>query len=301
MYDSQSKGISYIAGFFMLIAFAVAGLFLGSVISVPVWEKMTGLSFKAMQDNISNPAYADTLQVIQVITAITGFLLPAIAAAFFLNREPIKLLGYSGGINSRQLVLVLLIVFTSLIVSTSLSYFNNHIPLPEAWRIRFDKLEEKYSRQVEAIVQLKNIKDYFLALFIMAFLPALCEETFFRGGLQNFLSRATGKPWFSILVVSVIFSLAHFSFYGFLYRLFLGVVLGALFQYSGRLWLSILAHFLNNAFALTVLYVYTQQGKSLREGMQEQATNYWGILALPVVIGLFVFYKNASAAHRRFV
>lgn len=285
MYDNQSRGISYAAGFFMLIAFAVAGFVFVTLI----------------RDNISKPPYTDVQQLLQVLSGICGFLIPSIITAAFLNRKPLKLLGYSGQISSKQVGLVFFIMISALVVSTSLSYFNYHIPIPAEWRIKFDKLEEEYSKQVEEIVKLKTPKDYILALFIMAFLPALCEESFFRGGLQNFLTRSSSQPWLSIIIVSIIFSLAHFSFYGFLYRFFLGAVLGALYHYSGRLWLSIIAHFLNNAFALTILYVYAQQGKSLKEGMQAQATSYWGILALPLVIGLFVAYKNASATNRRLV
>ena len=132
----------------------------------------------------------------------------------------------------------------------------------------------------------------------MAFVPALCEETLFRGGLQNFLTRGTGKPWLSIIVVSALFSLVHFSCYGFLSRFFLGIVLGALFHYSGKLWLSILAHFINNALAITVLYISIQQGKSLQEAMKQDAGSFWGILGVPVVIGLFYLFKNISARRR---
>jgi uncharacterized protein len=298
MYDSDSKGISYTAGFFMLIAFAVAGLFLASAISIPVWQQMTGLGFEKMNENSSNPAYANALKLLQVIMAVTGFFIPAIVTAIILHRRPVQLLGFSGRIKAQQAGLVVLIMGVSLIVSTSLSYFNNHIPLPEVWRIRFEKMEEEYNRQVEAIVQLKNSTDYIIALLIMAFLPALCEETLFRGGLQNFLSRGIQRPWISIVLVSILFSLAHFSFFGFLYRFFLGVVLGAIYHYSGRLWLSILAHFLNNALALTVLYFYTQRGQSLHEAMKSDAQSFWGILALPVVIVIFILFKRVSGNRR---
>ncbi|RYG46859.1 MAG: CPBP family intramembrane metalloprotease, partial [Chitinophagaceae bacterium] len=132
----------------------------------------------------------------------------------------------------------------------------------------------------------------------MAFLPAVCEEALFRGGLQNFLNRGTNMPWMSIIVVSILFSLAHFSFYGFLSRFFLGIVLGAVFHYSGKLWLSILAHFINNALAITVLYISIKNGTSLEEAMAQDASSIWGILAVPVVIGLFAFFKKASLQRR---
>ena len=299
MYDNDSKGISYIAGFFMLIAFAIAGLMLASLLSTQVWHQMTGKNFTEIQQGMSDPAYSSAMKIIQSLTAIMGFFIPTVVAAALLNRRPVKLLGFSpSGIRINQVGLVVLLIGASLLVATSLSYLTNHIPIPETWKIRFDKMEEEYNRQVSAIIHLKNGWDYLLALIIMAFLPALCEETFFRGGLQNFLTRGTDRPWLSIVIVSILFSLAHFSFYGFLSRFFLGIVLGALFHYSGKLWLSILAHFINNALAITVLYISTQQGQPLQEAMKQDASSFWGILAIPAVIGLFIAFKKASTRRR---
>ena len=39
-----------------------------------------------------------------------------------------------------------------------------------------------------------NFSDYLIAMIMVAFLPALFEETLFRGGLQNLLSRWFKKP-----------------------------------------------------------------------------------------------------------
>ena len=150
------------------------------------------------------------------------------------------------------------------------------IPVTESMKLKFDKMEADYNKQVEAIIGLNNAGEYILALIIMAFLPALCEETLFRGGLQNFLTRSTKMPWLSIIIVSMLFSAAHFSYYGFLSRFFLGVILGLLYQYSGKIWLNILAHFFNNAFALTVLYVYKMQGKPLKEAMTDNSS-FWRV------------------------
>ena len=295
MYDNDSRGISYTGGFFMLIAFAIGGLLLASAMSALIWQQMTGKNFAELQKGLSDPANSDVMKVIQSVTAIVGFFIPTLVAATLLNKRPVKLLGFtSGGIKLNQVVLAVLLVGAALLVSSSLSYFTSHVPIPEAWKIRFDKMELEYNTQVSAIISLKNARDYILALIIMAFLPALCEETLFRGGLQNFLTRGTNLPWFSIIVVSLLFSLAHFSFYGFLSRFFLGMILGALFHYSGKLWLSIIAHFINNALAITVLYMSTQQGKPLQEAIKEDATNYWGMLAIPLVIVLFVAFKRAS-------
>ncbi|MEP7373687.1 MAG: CPBP family intramembrane glutamic endopeptidase [Chitinophagaceae bacterium] len=299
MYDNDSKGISYTAGFFMLVAFAVAGLVLASLLGAQIWQQMTGKSFVEMGKGMNDPANSDVMKIIQSLTATIGFFVPTILTATLLNKRPIKLLGFSArGISMSQVAVVLLIVGASLMVATSLSHLTNITPIPGAWKIRFDKMEQEYNNHMSAIISLKNSKDYIIALVIMGFIPALCEETLFRGGLQNFLRRGTNNPWLSIIVVSILFSLAHFSFYGFLSRFLLGIVLGAIFHYSGKLWLSILAHFINNGLAVTLLYMYTQQGKPVQEAMKQDTTSFWGILAAPVVIGLFYLFKNISARRR---
>jgi membrane protease YdiL (CAAX protease family) len=229
MYDNHSRGISYIAGFFMLIAFTIAGLVVAGFISAAVWQQMTGLKYEDLEKYLTNPAYANPLKIMQVINAVVGFLLPAILTAKVLSNRPLGLLGLTSRIGARQIGLVVLIIGASLLVASSLSYFNQELPLPADWKLKFERMEATYNQQVEAIVSLKTGTDYLLALLIMAFLPALCEEALFRGGLQNFLSRGTGKPWLAIIVVSLLFSLAHISFYGFLSRFFLGIILGALF------------------------------------------------------------------------
>ncbi len=294
MYDSDSKGTSYTAGFFMLILFGIAGLILGSILSIPVWRAMTGRSILEMEKYMTDPANANAMRLIQCISQIVGFLVPTIFTAYLLNRKPIKLIGFKGPVTIRQAAIVLGIIITAMMVSGALSYFTELIPISSSWRTRFDNMEQDFMKQVEAIVGLNNFGQYLLSVFIMAFIPALCEEAVFRGGLQNFLTRGTRKPWMAIIIVSILFSAAHFSFYGFLSRFFLGVVLGLIYYYSGRLWLCILAHFINNALGITLLYLYKNQGKLIEESMSDTSGGYWGLLALPVLILLFKYFKKAS-------
>ncbi len=298
MYDQHSRGISYTAGFFMLIAFVVAGVILAGLISIPIWTSMTGKSITEMEKGMTDPANSDALKIIQGLTAVVGFLLPALVTAGVMNRRPAQLLGFNPRINFRQISLVLAIMITALFVSAGLGYLNENIPIDPAWKTKFDQLENDYNEQVEAIIGLNNAGEYILALFIMAFLPALCEEAMFRGGLQNFLTRATRSPWLSIGVVSLLFSAAHFSFYGFLPRFFLGIMLGMIFHYTGRLWLSIIAHFINNALAITIIYIYKRQGRSIDEVFRESNGTYWGLLALPLVIALLLYLQKISASTR---
>ena len=292
MYDNNSTGLSYTAGFFILIAFAIVGLLIASFISVPIWTSMTGKSIEVLQKGLIGPEDSNTMKIIQTISAIVGFLIPAITTAAMLNRKPFRLIGFTGKISWKQVSLVFAIIVAALFVSGFLSYVNAQLPITASMKLEFDKMEREYNQQVEAIIGLNNVGEYILSLIVMAFLPALCEETLFRGGLQNFLTRSIKMPWLSIIIVSIIFSLAHFSFYGFLSRFFLGVILGLLYQYSGRVWLNILAHFFNNALAITALYVSKVQGKPIKEAIAGNSSSSLGILALPVLIILLYFFHK---------
>ncbi len=300
MYDNDSKGISYTAGFFMLIAFVIAGMMFTQVLMGPIWTGLTGKSISVLQEGLMGPEDATALKLIQSLSAILGFMVPTFVTAFVLHRRPAKLLGFDPqGMQVKQLGLVVLIIGTALFVSTSFSYLTQLIPISPSSKAYFEKLEENYNRQVGIIINLKTVWDYILALVIMALLPAFCEEVLFRGGFQNFLTRGINQPWVAIIIVSALFSVMHLSYYGFLSRFALGIVLGALYYYSGTIWWSIAAHFIYNALAITMLYAYTLQGKPLKEAMDENVESFWGILALVPLIGLFIIFKNTTAKNRR--
>lgn len=299
MYDKDSKGISYLGGFFILICFAIGGLVVGELISKPIYDLMTAKSKDTIGEAQFNANVAMATKVRQAITFLIGFFLSAVLTAFMLHRKPFQLLGFVKGTKLSQAGLTILILGTSLLVAASLSHLTHIIPIPQEWKLKFDGMEKSYTEQIANIIQLNTITDYILALIVLGFVPALCEETVFRGGLQNFLTRGTGMPWVSIILVSILFSLSHFSFYLFLSRFFLGIALGALFRYSGNLWLCIIAHFLNNAITITILYVMIRQGKTIQQAMESDGGgSAWGLLALPAFIGLMLLFKRVSPQPR---
>ncbi len=73
----------------------------------------------------------------------------------------------------------------------------------------------------------------------------LCEELFFRGVLQQGLTRWLEGPR-AVVVTALVFSAFHFDPVGFLARFELGVLFGLLCWRSGSLWAGIGAHAANN-------------------------------------------------------
>ena len=296
MFDIDSKpGANYTSGIFMLIGLACMGLFVGSLVSFGVWMLMTGESVFAMQENMYNAKYSNVLKVIQLVSTFFVFFLPAYFTAKFLSKKPFGFLRFNYYFSYKQLGIVLLIMAGSSPLVSALSELNKIIPIPAKWEIVFKDLEDNYNAQFAIVANVKTWGEYLIAIIIMAFAPALFEETLFRGGLQNLLQKWSKDPWLAIGITSVLFSMIHFSWYGFIPRVALSVILGLIFYHSGSIWLSIWAHFINNAFAVTQIFYYTQKGKSIEEAMKDSIPWYWGIVALAGIFLLFkVFILNAK-------
>ena len=126
-------------------------------------------------------------------------------------------------------------------------------------------------------------------MIVIALIPAVGEELTFRGVLQQGLTRRM-NPHVAILLSSAIFSFIHFQFYGFLPRLFLGMLLGYMFYTSGALWTSMLMHFLNNGFAVVVYYLNNKGIIDVDVDHLGQTQSVWLLVASAVVtVGLIVW------------
>ncbi|MFT4092228.1 MAG: type II CAAX endopeptidase family protein [Niabella sp.] len=301
----SEKGVSYTVAFFMLIAFGIGATLLSGLIALPVLAGMSGksISFIAdhLQDMIGDPAYLREMQVLQTLSAIIGFFVPTLFVAARLTRGPLQLTGFKGTISPRSLLFTIFIMACGLALSSALGYFTYKLPFPVNWRIMFDRLEDNYAENAAGLINLSSVPELLLSIIVLALVPAICEETFFRGGLQNYLYRSNGKMWLSILIVSIIFSAVHASVYGFLARFALGIILGLLYQYSGRIWLNILAHFINNAAAVIAMYSQKASGKSMQQILNDKDGSYIGFIAVPFIILLFMQYKKETAQNRNII
>ncbi len=74
---------------------------------------------------------------------------------------------------------------------------------------------------------------------------------------MNHFILLTKRPWLGIIFTAVLFSVLH-GFLGFFPRLALGIILGALYWYSGSIWPGLLVHFLNNALQVLLVYYNPQ-------------------------------------------
>ncbi len=274
-------------GVFVIIS-GILVAFLGSLLMHVPFSQVPGLINKPENVNIS--------RFLNTLASVLAFLLPAWILARNLSKNPFEQLRFHTGFGIRQLIPLLLIMAAGIMLSGALGELNERIPLPPALYAKAKALEDEYKASMMAMAKMNTVADYLLALLVLAAAPALCEEVLFRGGFQQVFIGWTKNKWAGIIITSIIFSAFHFSYFGFLPRLALGMILGLVFFYSKNIWLNIFLHFLNNAMVVTQLYIASRLGKSVDKTMDENIPMWVGLIALALLIIFFRTFKKESEA-----
>ena len=200
-----------------------------------------------------------SLKLMQLIQSIGIFVLPPFVLAYLCSNNTTKFLHFDRQIN--LLVILFVVLFMILIVPfINLSGdLNQRLVLPKALaglESMMKAYESQATQLTEKLLNVHNLPALFFNIFLIAIIPALGEELFFRGAIQGVLQQKINAKA-AIWITAIVFSAIHFQFYGFVPRMLLGAFLGYLLVWSGNLWLSIAAHFTNNVLAIIFYYMKT--------------------------------------------
>lgn len=194
--------------------------------------------------DLSDPKVITSLKWGQAFSSVILFVIPTfIYVAYTFTGKQLLFLGVRRAEHSNMYVLAILCVLLAFPFVSWLGELNQRINLPSSMM----EMEKKASGQMEAFFKSNKPSDVFVNVMLVGLLPAVCEELFFRGALQRIIIQITRSPWAGIIVTGFLFSALHLQFQGFFPRMFLGIVLGALYWYSGSLWTCVLAHFVYNS------------------------------------------------------
>jgi len=230
-----------------LVGFAGAFLLLLAFGNLPLETLLQALS------DPSSPYELPMLRFLQVVQGIFLFVVPPLLIAFLFSAQRKHYLSIRPPSSARILWASGLLIILAFPAINGLSALNQMVKLPPAWsgfEMWMQQLEEAARVVTEKFVLDPRISVLAFNLFMMAILPAIGEEFFFRGVLQNIITRWTGSAYASVWITGILFSLIHFQFYGFLPRALLGVLFGYLLVWSGSIWVPVFANFVNNAFSV---------------------------------------------------
>jgi membrane protease YdiL (CAAX protease family) len=237
-----------------------------TIVSVILATSVYGVSILELPkiiEDFDNPLTIEMLKLIQTVSTIGTFIIPAILLAYFFSTQPAAYLGLDKKALPGSFILIVVLMVVALPFINFLGELNSHMKLPEGlsglekW---MKDAEDKAALVMEKFLVMNSAKDFIYAFVMIALLPAIGEELMFRGVVQRIFSEWFKNVNTAIFVSAILFSAMHMQFYGFVPRMLLGLLLGYLYVWSGSLWLPILAHLVNNGAAVIFYYFY-QNGK----------------------------------------
>ncbi len=130
----------------------------------------------------------------------------------------------------------------------------------DGWDIKsgeaFRQMEESASEIMKGFLSNTTPLGLTINIIVIALLPAIMEEVFFRGAMQKTMIKFVKYRFLGILLTSIIFSLLHFQLFSCIPRVFLGLFLGYLYVISQNIIVPIIFHFINNLTVVVGSYLF---------------------------------------------
>jgi membrane protease YdiL (CAAX protease family) len=256
----------------------------------------------AALSDLDNPQIVSAMKLLQMLTTGLGmFLVPSIIAAILFSPKPATYLGMVNRVPFPVWGYTILIMFASVPLINLMIAYNEQMHLPgflssiEEW---MKKSEENAKRITEVFLKIDSPGDLFYNLLIIALLPALGEEFLFRGVLQKMFQEMTRNIHLTVFITAALFSAIHMQFYGFLPRMFLGVLFGYLLVWTGSIWVPVLAHFINNSAAVVFAYFASRDELPFNQDTIGAEQGDLGIALISGILIVLIGYgikRNTSA------
>jgi membrane protease YdiL (CAAX protease family) len=243
-----------------------------------------------MLQDVTNPDNVRVLKFFQTFQSIGVFIIPPFIIAWFLHGYPSEFLQYRKKPDLKSIFFVMAIIMFSNPLINWLNEINSKLNFPE-WmnsvEIWMHNSEDQASKITEAFLSNTSLENLFTNIVMIAVLPALGEELLFRGVVQQLIKKMSGNAHTAIWISAAIFSALHLQFFGFLPRLVLGAMFGYMLEWSGTLWLPVIAHFVNNCAA--VIAYYLMHKGFINSDIEKTGTLSGGSFYLVIVSLIFLF------------
>jgi CAAX protease family protein len=128
-------------------------------------------------------------------------------------------------------------------------------PFIEHIKSLFDKLDKLVENTYGNLLSANNILEGIFVVIVVSVVPALCEETMFRGFIQKSFEFKL-KPFWAALITAIFFGIYHFNPYGLIPLIGLGFYFGFAAYTSNSIFIPMSLHFLNNFAAIILYFVF---------------------------------------------
>ncbi|MCX6198791.1 MAG: CPBP family intramembrane metalloprotease [Bacteroidetes bacterium] len=250
---------------------------------------------QVLEGTLTNSNEINAFLFIQGLSSLGGFVLTAMMFAVLESGEFKHYLRIKNLPSVKMIVLAVASILVAQFFIEYLVELNQKIPLPSALSFLND-YQKKAEEIINAMMNFKDIGHLIFVSIVVALIPAIGEEFFFRGILLGDLLKGKIRPAIAIPVTGLIFAVSHMEYDNTIAIWALGSFLGYLYYVSGSLWLPIAAHFTNNFLAVLMKYFFNL-GMISEDVANAKTPLYATIVSLlifAVFISLFNKWKNPA-------
>lgn len=250
-----------------------------------------GFSIEEISKPSFIPALMDTkkywpLVISFLIQSVGLFVIPSLLFNWFAKKSNFQYFTFKKNRYLKFLLLLPFLALSGVIIVSFFGYLNMQLDLPEY----FVNKENSTNETIKFILSFRDSPHILMNILLLAIIPAVGEELFFRGVLQKIFVSWTRKNWIGILITAAIFSAIHFQFLTFLPRFFMGIMLGYLLVWSKNLWIPIIAHFLHNFVSIMIGIFYSKEDL----GGTEPPNVILILISVIVMSGIGYYYYSLS-------
>ncbi len=131
----------------------------------------------------------------------------------------------------------------------------SHSVLFNSLKISIDKLNDMVDKTYGNLLSGKTILDGLIIIIVVSVVPAVCEETMFRGFIQKSFEFKF-KPIWAAVITALFFALYHFNPYGLIPLFMLGLYFGFAAYTTDSIIVPMVLHFINNFAAVILFFIY---------------------------------------------
>jgi Predicted metal-dependent membrane protease len=197
------------------------------------------------------------LKISQLIVTVVTFLVPVLLLSRISRIKSKIFVRADKGLSFVTFLLaVLLMIAIQPLMNATADWFSNwSLPSSLSWLEHWLKNMEKQNLElVRQFLDVNSAGGLLFNILVVAIAPAVCEEFFFRGGLQQVFYARMNKH-VAIWLAAAVFSAVHMEVSGFFPRMVLGASFGYLFIWTGSIWAPVIAHFVNNLCGVVTEYL----------------------------------------------
>lgn len=278
--------------FLSMIIFTFLGfLITGAIYDMNIQEMMELSGLISTNPDALLPEDVNILKMNQFFQASGLFLVPAILAGYFFSKSFKSFLYFRrtpGGISIGMTILIIVMMYPFIMFLKEINTYLLDLVLSENNSLK--AMGKNMEMVTEKMLGTDSFSGIITNIIVIAMLPAVAEELFFRGVVQRLLVDWIKNHHIAIIITAILFSTFHMEFYSYLPRVAIGIVFGYMVVWSKSIWLPVIAHFINNFAAVMLYYFFGVPEMKEMESYGFNVFNLLMVLFSVLFLGFALFY-----------